>query len=138
MQSRGQKDAGVPRQILGERLLGLRADDRVELALLFVPLHEARALEWLGLGVVASFVGAVADPETIEADPPGERLSAERTDLHLVEVESRILLELLVDHVLQLEGAELQDVVRGDLFWRDLELLLWKKFQVHLGYLTAG
>jgi hypothetical protein len=54
-------------------------------------------------------------------------LSAERAGLDFLQIERGILLQLLIDHVLQLERAQLKDVVRSDLLWRDLELLLWEE-----------
>src|SRR5205814_8519158 len=104
MQSRGQQDAGVPREVFGERLLGLRADDRVELALLFVPLHEARALEWLGLGVRAFLVPAVTAPVTIDADPLRTRVSGERTGPHLLKARVPIPVLSLLDPLLPSDG----------------------------------
>jgi len=103
-------------------VLGFRHDRR-SLALLFVARHEAGALERLALAVLlrgARLTGA----KTVQADAPGERISAERADLDLFQVERGVLLELLVDDVLKLQRGELEDVVRGDLLGCDLELLL--------------
>ena len=127
MQALGQQHPCVPREVLREGLLGLRADDRIELVLFLVALHEARAFEGLGLDVLAALVGTLPGPEAVQADAAGEGLTAERAGLHLLEIESGILLKLLVDDVLQLERAKLKDVVRRDLFRRDLELLLWEE-----------
>src|SRR4029077_5945166 len=108
---------------LGEGLLGLGADDRVELvAVLLVAGHQAGALERLALAVLGR--AGLARAEAVQADAPGERVAAERADLHLFEVERGILLELLVDTVLELQRRELEDVVRRDLLGCDLELLL--------------
>jgi len=131
VEPRGQQDPDVPREVLRERLLRLRADDRIELVLLLVTLCEARPLERLGLDVVGLLVWPVPDAETVEADASGEGLAAQRAHLHLVEVERGILLELLVDDVLKLERRELKDVVRRDLLWCDLQLLLREEFQIH-------
>ena len=77
--------------------------DRVELvALLLVARHEAGAFERLALAVLlrgARLTGA----KTVQADAPGERISAERADLDLFQVERGVLLELLVDDVLKLQ-----------------------------------
>jgi len=45
----------------------------------------------------------LARAEAVEADAPGERIAAERADLHLIQIECRVLLELLIDDVLKLE-----------------------------------
>ncbi len=132
-----QHDPHVPGQVFRERLLGLRADDRIELVVLVVALHQARALEGLGVLVLlgaARFSGAEAG----QTDPTAEWIPAQRADLRLLEIESRILIELLIDDVLELEGGQLKDVIGGDLFRSDLELLLRQKSQVHIGYLSAG
>jgi len=123
---------------VGKGLLGLRTHDRIEFLVIIVALHEAGAFKWLGLEVLAALVRAFAGAEAVQADPAGEGLTAERAGLHLLEIEGRIFLELLVNDVLQLERAKLKDVVRCDLFRRDLELQLWEESQIHLGYLTAG
>src|SRR5262245_6213913 len=130
MQARRQHHARIPRQVLGERLLRLGAHDRIELFVLVIALHEACAFERLGLRLIATW-WLIRETEAVEADTSLERLAAERTYLCLFEVERWILLQFLVDHVLQLHRGELKDVVRADLFWRDLELLLRKKSQIH-------
>ncbi len=117
-----QENAHVPRQPFGEGLLGLGAHDRIEFVSLVVALHEARALEWLGLGIVLS--RSLRETEAVEANTPGKRLPAQRTDLLFLEIERRILQQLGIDDFLELQRRKLEDRVRGDLFWRDLQLLL--------------
>src|SRR5205823_14376048 len=117
-------------QILGEGLLGLRADDRIELFVLFVALHEAGAFERLGLYVVAPR-WPVRKTEAVEAHAPLQWLATERADLTLFEIERGILLQLLIDDVLEFDRRQLEDVIRCDLFRCDLQLLLRKKSQIH-------
>ena len=124
MQPFRQQHACVPGEILREGLFSFRADDRIELVLFFVALHQARTFERLGLEIIAPFVRSFAGTKAVETHTAGERLAAQRACLDFLEVERGILLKLLVDDVLQLERAELKDVVRRDLLGRDFELLL--------------
>ena len=124
VQSLREKHARVPGEVLREGLLGFRAYDRIELVLFLVALHQARTFEGLRLQIFAAFVRSFAGAEAVQADTAGERLTAQRAGLDFLEVEGGVLLQLLVDDVLQLERAELEDVVRRDLLGRDLELLL--------------
>ena len=125
VQPRRQHHAHVPREIVGKRLLRLGADDRIELVVVVVTLHETGTFERLGLHLVRAR-RFVRQAEAVEADAALKRLTAQRTDLALFEIERRVLLQLGVDHVLQLDRRELKDVVRGDLLRCDLELHLWK------------
>ena len=121
-----------------KRLLRLRANYGIELVLFLVALHEARAFEWFRLEILASPVRPLAGAETVQANTAGERLTAERASLYFLEIEGGVLLQLLIDDVLELEGAQLKDVIRCDLLGGDLELLLREESEIHLGYLTAG
>src|SRR2546423_5970641 len=138
MQALRQQNARVPRKIFGEGLLGFRANDRIELVLFLVPLHEAGAFERLSLDVLATFVRTLAGAEAVETHTSGEWLPAKWACLDLLEVEGRIFLELLIDDVLQLERAKLKDVVLRDLFWRDLELLLREESRSTSAILQQG
>ena len=124
MKAGRQEDARVPRQVLRQGLLRFGTHDRVELVFFLVTLQQARALEGFGLDILAALVRAASDPETVDAHPTGERLPAQRADLHFLQIEGWIFRELLIDHVLELEGRKLKDVVRRDLLGRDFELLL--------------
>src|SRR5205823_1615481 len=91
MQSRRKHDAHVPGQILRERLFGFGADDRIEFLVLLVALHEAAALERLGLDVDVATRRTVRKTKAVEADATLKWLSAQRTDLTLFEIERGIL-----------------------------------------------
>src|SRR6266849_832030 len=104
MQPRWKHDAHVPREIFRERLLCLGADDRIELIVLVVALHEARALERLGLQLIAAR-RLVGEAEAIQTNATLQRLATERTDLTLLEIERGIVLQLRVDDVLQFHGG---------------------------------
>ena len=70
----GEQDAHVPRQPLGEGLLRLGTDNGVELVAFVVTLHEARALEGLGLGIVLS--RCLREAEAVEAHASRKGLPA--------------------------------------------------------------
>jgi len=80
-------------------------------------------LERLAVAVLIGGAG-LARAEAAQADAAGERVAAQRADVDLFQIERGVLLELLVDGVLELQGGELEDVVRRDLLGCDLELLL--------------
>src|SRR5205807_555589 len=105
MKAGRQEDARVPRQVLRQGLLRFGTHDRVELVFFLVTLQQARALEGFGLDILAALVRAASDPETVDAHPTGERLPAQRADLHFLQIEGWIFRELLIDHVLELEAA---------------------------------
>jgi len=77
------EETACSRQVSARVCSASARNDRIELVLFLIPLHEARALQGLSLEVVAPLYGPL--PVRTVRHTPGRGLTA--THLHLLEIE---------------------------------------------------
>ncbi len=113
----------VPGEVVLQREVGFGPSDRVELVGLVAQPGLAIAGEVIGAGEATAVLRILRLAwHAFGAVVARDRAAADRAGGLLLHLERRVLVELLRDRLLELDGAHLEDVIRRDLLRGDLDV----------------